>query len=100
MAKQQARWAGPKRASRFDILALAKREHLPTYQPRVASPSHRCQRNNEVRESRPKDGGERNCQQKAREGEHDIDAAHHEVIDMASCECGRAADDTTDGERQ
>ena len=65
--KQDARRAGAERARRLHELELARPQHLPAHQPRVAHPADHRQRQDDVRQARAEHRDERDRQQDARE---------------------------------
>ena len=57
----------PERARRLHVLELARAQHLPAHQPRVADPADDRQREQHVAEAGPEHRHQRNRQQQTRE---------------------------------
>src|SRR5258707_15283758 len=81
VAYQQARRSCAERGGREYVLALAERQHFAANDARVAGPAHRGQRDYQIDKARSENRSERDGEQDSRKREHDIDGAHHEIVD-------------------
>src|SRR5258708_5818768 len=84
MAHQQSRLVCAKGFGREDVLALAQGQHFAAHYARVASPSHRSERDYKIDQAGSENGGQRYRKQDPGKGEDDVHAAHYQVVDSSA----------------
>ena len=93
--KQNPRRTGSERAGGLHELELASLQHLPPHQTRVADPTDYGERHDDVHETWPEHGDQRDRQQNAREREQHVDRpADHIVQPAAEISCNRPEKNT------
>src|SRR5580658_2680334 len=99
MAHQQARRTGAEALRGEDVVALAQGQHFATHDTRVAGPAHGSQRDCEIDQTRSENGSQRDREQDSRKRQHDVHAAHYEVVDWTARQRGGRPNQTADDER-
>ena len=98
MPNQNSRGAGAQRAGGLDELKLARPQHLPAHQPRVAHPANHRQRQHDIGETRSENSDERDRQKNSWKGQQHVDAAADRIIDpSAEVACKGAKEHANDG---
>ena len=100
VARDDAARSRAERLRRLHELALPERRHLDARQARVARPAEQAERQDDVPEARPEDGGERDGEQEPREGEQHVDHARHRLVEPPAQIAGGGADRRADEQRE
>ena len=99
VAQQDAGGAGAERARRLHELELARAQHLPAHQPRVAHPADHRQREHDVGEARPEHRDQRDRQQDPGKRQQHVDHPADHIVDAPAEVAGDRAEQHADGRR-